>query len=91
MKVGTGLVIWREECTAWRRSWNIIFIIMRRMAEGVATVAHREVISACPKDLVAVTCETILVLATIKFRKGRRTFPWRPCTVMQGFLNVGRC
>eukprot|EP00983_Pelagomonas_calceolata_P021034 661162-Pelagomonas_calceolata.AAC.1 len=32
------------------------FAIMRRMAEGVATVAHREGISARPKDMVVVAC-----------------------------------
>eukprot|EP00983_Pelagomonas_calceolata_P131760 1161807-Pelagomonas_calceolata.AAC.9 len=37
------------------------FVIMRRMAEGVATVAHRECISACPKDLVAGTRAKISV------------------------------
>eukprot|EP00983_Pelagomonas_calceolata_P040279 1137554-Pelagomonas_calceolata.AAC.1 len=42
------------------------FIIVRRFAKGVATVAHKEGTSACPKDLVAATCAEINVVGTVK-------------------------
>eukprot|EP00983_Pelagomonas_calceolata_P088352 1157184-Pelagomonas_calceolata.AAC.4 len=42
---------------------------MRRMAEGVAAVAHREGISACPKNLVAVTRAKKSVIGTVEFKR----------------------
>eukprot|EP00983_Pelagomonas_calceolata_P088289 1157171-Pelagomonas_calceolata.AAC.1 len=45
---------------------------MRRMAEGVVTVAHREGINECPKDLVAMTCAKISVVCTVKFKRVSR-------------------
>eukprot|EP00983_Pelagomonas_calceolata_P039702 1137299-Pelagomonas_calceolata.AAC.2 len=49
-------------------------VTMRRIAEGVATVACSEGISACPKVLVAVTCAKISVLGTVKFKRVGKTF-----------------
>eukprot|EP00967_Tisochrysis_lutea_P153975 scaffold304983_cov19-Tisochrysis_lutea.AAC.1 len=45
------------------------FIIVWRMAEEAATVAHREGICACPIDLVAVNCATISIIGTVKLKR----------------------
>eukprot|EP00983_Pelagomonas_calceolata_P130658 1161701-Pelagomonas_calceolata.AAC.1 len=39
------------------------------MAEGEARIARREGISACPKNLVAVTCAKISVACTVKIKR----------------------
>eukprot|EP00983_Pelagomonas_calceolata_P117128 1160384-Pelagomonas_calceolata.AAC.8 len=49
-------------------------VIMRRMAEGVATVAHRQGISVRSKDLVAVTCAKIKVVGTVKLKSVGESF-----------------
>eukprot|EP00983_Pelagomonas_calceolata_P078322 1154234-Pelagomonas_calceolata.AAC.3 len=63
---------------------NYDFVIIRRMADGVAIVAHREGISACPKDLVVVTCAEISVLGTVKFKRVGEPFRGDHALFMQG-------
>eukprot|EP00983_Pelagomonas_calceolata_P015798 501041-Pelagomonas_calceolata.AAC.1 len=47
---------------------------MRRVAEGVATIAYRKGISARPKDLVSVTCAEVGVVGTVKFKRVGESF-----------------
>eukprot|EP00983_Pelagomonas_calceolata_P058466 1145500-Pelagomonas_calceolata.AAC.1 len=64
---------------------------MRRLAEGLATVAHREGINECLKDLVAVTCAKIRVVCTVKFKRVGEPFRGDHAPFMQGCSNVGGC
>eukprot|EP00983_Pelagomonas_calceolata_P058338 1145442-Pelagomonas_calceolata.AAC.1 len=44
-------------------------VIMRRMAEGVATIAYRKCVSARPKDLISVARAEVGVVSTVQFKR----------------------
>eukprot|EP00983_Pelagomonas_calceolata_P022153 695777-Pelagomonas_calceolata.AAC.1 len=60
------------------------FIIVRRVAKGVAAVAHREGISACPKGFATVTCAKLSVVGTVKFKRVGEPFRGDQAPFMQG-------